>query len=200
LIGLTGLEGVPPVEGANIPLAALGTGDSLALLVQLQVDPVHSPTMAYPLARVQLRYFDEFAQRPVMLEQTISVERVMDLTGYDPLWNLEVLRNVTIQQTAEGMREIDRLFQAGRYEPAWQLAVSLEQRLNNAARLTQDQQLLEDAKLMQRYQQTLADALWQSEGRQPHPADIIQPASEERPSAADDLPFPTPIVPTVEIR
>ena len=51
------------------------------------------------------------------------------------------------------------LSQAGQYEAAWRLAVEFESRLNEVAYLTNDNQLLEDANLMRRYQQTLADAL-----------------------------------------
>ena len=151
---------------------------------------------------MELHYFDEFAQHPVTIEQSITVELAANLSGYDPTWDLEILRNVTIQQTAEGMREIDRLFQAGQYEAAWRLAVELERQLNEVARLTNDNQMLEDADLMQRYQQTLADALWQTESRAPRPDDAPPPSEGERPyrGNADHPPTPTPLVPSVEIR
>jgi Ca-activated chloride channel family protein len=201
LVGLTGLAGTPPAEGANVPLAPLGTGDSSVILVQLQVEPASQFIQSRPLAQVQLRYFDEFAQRPVMIERRLSVEMAAQLTGYDPIWDLEVLRNVTIQQTAEGMREIDRLFQAGQYEAAWRLAVALEQRLQKVADLTHDSQLLNDVALMQRYQQTLADAVWQTEGRQPDPSETsLRPMPAQQQPASDYSLLPTPALPTVEIR
>jgi hypothetical protein len=203
LVSLTGLEGTPPAEGVNIPLPPLGTGSSAVLLAQLRVDSSAGPTPARPLARVELCYFDEFGQRPVTVEQTITVEMVANLTGYDSTWDLEILRNVTVQQTAEGMREIDRLFQTGQYEAAWRLAVELERQLNEVARLTNDQQMREDVSLMQRYQQTLADALWQTEGRTPRLAETSSSGPEnQRPyrGNSDNSATPTPSVPTVEIR
>ncbi len=203
LVGLSGLAGTPPAEGANVSLWPLGTGDSAVVLAQLEVEPATAATPARPLARVTLHYFDEFAQQPVTVEQTVTIEMAANLSGYDPTWDLEILRNVTIQQTAEGMREIDRLFQAGQYEAAWRLAVTLESRLAEVARLTNDNQMLEDVRLMQRYQQTLADALWQTEGRAPRLADAPLPTPEDqRPyrGHSDSVPTPTPPVPTVEIR
>jgi hypothetical protein len=150
-----------------------------------------------------LNYFDEFAQQAVVVEQTIEVEMVSNLSGYDPAWDLEILRNVTVQQTAEGMRQIDRLFQAERYEEAWQLAANLERQLAEVARLTQDEQMAKDVELMRRYQQTLVDALWQAEGRAPLQNDTqgSTPAGE-RPYRGNlgDRPAPTPAAPVLEIR
>jgi len=128
---------------------------------------------------------------------------VANLRGYDPTWDLEVLRNVAIQQTAEGLREIDWLFDARQYETAWRLAVELENRLNEVARLTHDKQLLEDVGLLQRYQQTLADAVWQTEGRQPRMADTLRPLPAQQQPALNNagrLPTATPPAPVVEIR
>jgi hypothetical protein len=140
---------------------------------------------------VQLHYFDEFARRPVTLEQTISAEMVVNMTGYDPTWDVEILRNVTVQQTAEGMREIDRLFQAGQYETAWRLAVGLEQKLNEVAQLTNDSQMRQDVELMRRYQQTLADAVWQTENRAPQ----LTHSEAEQLSFRDDAEAPATITP-----
>jgi hypothetical protein len=203
LVGLTGLDGSPPAEGANIPLPPMGTGDSTVIMAQLQVEASISVIGSRPLAKVQLQYFDEFAKRPVTEEQTVVVETASNLSGYDPTWDLEILRNVTIQQTAEGMRQIDHLFQAQRYEAAWRLAVELERRLNEVARLTNDNQMLEDVYLMQRYRQTLNDAVWQTEGRAPRLIDMPSPTPvEARPyrGNTDGTATPTPPVPTVEIR
>jgi hypothetical protein len=204
LVSLTGLAGTPPAEGVNVPLPPLGTGSSAVILAQLQVDG--SPaTVSRSLVKVELRYFDEFVQQPVTMEQTITVEMAANLTGYDPTWDLEILRNVTIQRTAEGMREIDRLFQAGQYEAAWRLAVELEGQLDEVARLTNDSQMREDVNLMQRYQQTLADAVWQTEVRSPRLDEAPAAPENERPYRGpyrgnEGNPTPTPAVPTVEIR
>ncbi len=203
LVGLTGLDQIPPAEGANVPLPPLGTGDSAVILAQLQVDSFSGASRSRPVATVQLHYFDEFAQRAVIVEQAITAEMVANLSGYDPTWDLEVLRNVTIQQTAEGMREISNLFDAGHYETAWRLAVELENRLSEVARLTNDNQLLEDAGLLQRYRQTLADAVWQTEDRAPRLADAPRPMPSQQRSAvgnSDYAPIPTPSMPTVEIQ
>jgi len=199
LIGLTGLDGVPPAQGASIPLWPLGTGSGSVILAQLQVGPSTSAIGSRPLARVQLRYLDEFAQRTVTVEQTITGEMVADLPSYNPTWDLEVYRNVTIQRTAEGMREIDRLFDAEEYEAAWRLAVDLEQQLNEVARLTGDNQILDDAALMQRYQQTLADAVWQTANRAPRLDDVLVPTSEGQRPYRGDAATPTPEAPEVEL-
>jgi Ca-activated chloride channel family protein len=203
LVSLTGQSDLPPAEGAHVALWPLGTGDSSVVLAQLEAAPPAGQISSRSLARVQLHYFDEIAQRPVAVERTVSVDLAPDMKSYDPTWDLEILRNVTIQGAAEGMQEIDRLFQAGRYEAAWQLAVNLEDRLNNAAQLTGDQQMLKDVALMQRYQQTLAQALWETEDHAPRMAGVDRPEpGEERPyrGRADGTATPTPPVPTVKIR
>lgn len=115
---------------------------------------------------------------------------------------MEILRNVTIQQMAEEMREIDRLFQTQQYEAAWWLAVELEGRLAEVARLTDDEQMQDDVVLMRRYQETLADAVWQTEGRAPRLSETQPEQSEGRPyrGRAEGTSTPTSTVPTVEIR
>jgi len=191
LIGVTGQDDISPAEALNVPLWPLGTGDSAVMLAQLQVEPASGTAGLRPLATVQLHYFDEFAQRPVTLEQTIAGEMVENMTGYDPTWEVDILRNVTVQQTAEGMREIDRLFQSGQYETAWRLAVSLEQKLNEVAQLTHDSQMRQDVELMQRYQQTLADAVWQTENHAPQ----LTSAEAEQLSFHDEAEAPVPAMP-----
>ena len=200
LIGLTGLQDAPPVQGASVPLWPMGTGDGSVILAQLQVGPSAGILAARPLARVELRYFDELAQRTVAREGTITAEMVSGLPSYDPAWDLEVLRNVTIQRTAEGMREIDQLFDARRYEAAWRLAVQLEQQLGEVARLTNDGQMLDDVALMQRYQQTLADAVWQTEDRAPQLENASPSTIEDERPYRGSLPTPTPEFPEVELR
>ncbi|MBU1747345.1 MAG: hypothetical protein KKA73_06620, partial [Chloroflexi bacterium] len=197
LVGLTGLEGAVPAGGASIPLWPLGTGSSSVILAELQVG--RSSAGSRPLARVELRYFDEFAQRTVTVEGIISAEMVVGMPSYDPTWDLEVFRNVTIQRTAEGMREIDRLFDAEQYEAAWRLAVQLGQQLEEVARLTGDRQIQDDAALMQRYQQTLADAVWQTESRAPRMEGGSSNTGETRPFRGTDV-TPTPELPEVQLR
>lgn len=196
LIGLTGLEGKPPSEGASIPLWPMSTGNSTVILAEMQIGSGSTGTR--PLATIQLQYYDEFSKRTVGIEQSISAEMVSNLASYDPTWDLEVLRNVTIQNTAEGMREIDRLFDQGQYETAWRLGVKLEQQLSEVARLTDDEQMIEDAALMQKYQQTLANAVWETQDRAPKLGDTTTPSySGERPYRGET---PIPDVPEVEVR
>lgn len=195
LVSITGLEGLPPADGVSIPRPPLGSGDSSVVLAQLEVEPAYRAG-AQPVATVRLSYFDEAGQRSVVSEQPITVERVANLAGYDPTWDLEILRNVTLQQTAEGMREIDRLFQAGQYEAAWRQAAALESRLAEVARLTNDSQVSEDVTLMRRYQETLAEALWQTEGRTPRLNDLPASPTEERPYRGAE----PAALPTIEIR
>jgi hypothetical protein len=107
-----------------------------------------------------------------------------------------VLRNVTIQRMAEGLREIDRLYQARRYEEAWDLAYRLEQALREVARLTGETQMVKDADLMRTYEDTLARWVQQETGRQPRPAEPVLP---ERPLRGRDS-TPVPDAPTIEIR
>lgn len=166
LIGLTGLEGDLSSEGVTVPMWPLGTGDSAVIMAQFQLGDL-ADAGSHDVATVQLSYMDEFAQRTVRQEQRIGVETVTDMPGYDPTWDLEILRNVTIQRTAEGMQRIDTLFQAGEYEEAWRIAVELERQLTEVARLTEEPQMFDDAALMQRYQQTLADAVWHAKARAP---------------------------------
>jgi len=194
LIGLTGLDSAPPAEGATIPLWPLGTADSTVILAQLQVSPMQEGLSLRPLAEVEVSYFDEATQQPVTLKQSVTAEMVESLPNYDPTWDLEVLRNVTIQRTAEGMKEIDRQFKAAQYESAWRLAVTLEQQLSEVSRLTHDQQMQDDAALMQKYQHTLADAVWQTQNHAPQL--LTNDSANSRPYRSGE----TPALPTVEIR
>ncbi len=198
LVDLTGLTGSLPPGGATVPLNPMGTGDSQVLLARLEVEPTATVTERRPLATVRLDYFDEFAQRPASLEQTIWARPEPSMEQYDPVKDLDVLRNVTIQEMAEGLQEIDRLFQAGTYERAWQLAARLESRLAHVARLADDERLWEDVSLMQRYRETLAEALWQAEGRRPAQVEDEPPLSLE--ARSESRPMPESPAPTVEIR
>ena len=53
----------------------------------------------------------------------------------------EVLRNVTIQRTAEALKEIDRLYKTQRYQEAYGLASRSEQELRRVAALTGEAQI-----------------------------------------------------------
>ncbi len=173
LIRLTGTEESIPPSGVTIPLTPLGTDESKLLLAQFQVEWRASNSLNRPLAQIKLTYEDEFSQRVVTAEQIVSVDSVVGLRQYDPLWDIELLRNVTIQDSAETLQQIDQLFQSGRYEKAWRASNLMEARIRHIAQITQDSQLYEDAELMRRYQVTLADALWQAEGRYPTNAEGV---------------------------
>jgi hypothetical protein len=185
---VTGYNGRPPAGPVQIPLQDMGTGDNQVLLVRLQIGPVQGMTCS--VATVTLDYFDVFAQRPVQVTQEVTATTGAG-ADYDPLWDLELLRNVTIQRTAEGLREIDRLYQAQRYAEAWSLAFDLELSLREVARLTGDEAMIKDADLMQRYQNTLAEQIRYEGGQLPQPT----PAQTRRPHRGYEA---TP-VPTIQI-
>lgn len=149
----------------------------------------------HPGRRFQGNYHFIFTQ----CDETIPGGATVDaayVTSYDPLWDLEVLRNVTVQRMAEGLRAIDRLYQARRYEEAWDLAYRLEQALREVARLTGEAQMVKDADLMRTYEDTLARWVQQETGCQPRPAEPVLP---ERPLRGRDS-TPVPDAPTIEIR
>jgi len=192
MIGLTGYNGRPPAGPVQITMQELGTGDGQALLAQLRVSPGRGRERV--MANVTLDYFDIFAQRTGQVTQEVTAG-TGDGTDYDPLWDLEILRNVTIQRSAEGLKEIDQLYQARRYEDAWNLAYDLEQALREVARLTDDEAMVKDAELMQRYQSVLAEQIRYDDGRRaPQPA--LEGAS--RPYRGRTMQL-TPSVPVLEV-
>jgi hypothetical protein len=193
LIGLTGYEGRPPAGPVEVRLQDMGTGDSQVVLAHLEVGP--GPTGQRQVATVELRYTDMFAQRP----ETITLPVYADAgsaESYDPLWDLELLRNVTIQHTAEGLKEIDRLYRAGRYQEAWNLAYQLEQDLRQVASLTHEEQMVKDADLMRKYQATLAQWVRTQTGREPQYSEEAVPTRFYR----GRQPEPTPGVPVIEVK
>lgn len=196
LVGLTDYKEAPPAEGAHILLPAVGVGDSAVMLAQFQVASATS-LGTQPLARVKLSYYDAVKQQPVDIEETVQIDLNATAMDYNPTQDPTVLRNVTIQAMAEGLIEIDQLFQSSQYEAAWQIAVALEERLTKVSRLTNDPQIQEDIALMQRYQQTLADATYQSTGRRPNQSVAIQGGIDGLPSS---MPSPTPEVPVIDLR
>ena len=196
LIGLTDYKETPPAQGAHILLPAVGAGDSAVLLAQFQLSPTAAVGMQ-PLAQVKFSYFDQIRQQPVTIEEAVQIEVNTAMTAYDPTQEPTVLRNVTIQIMAEGMIEIDELFQTGQYEAAWQIAIDLEERLTQVSRLTNDPQIAEDLALIQRYEQTLSAALYQNTGQQPN-----RPATTQSDAALphDLIATPTPAVPVIDLR
>ena len=168
----------------------MGTGDSQVVLVGLRLD--RAAAGRRPIASVELAYQDLFAKRGDSTSKAVAAEAGR-VSGYDPAWDAEVLRNVTIQATAEGLREIDRLYKAQRYVDALQLAQRLEQDLRRAARISNDDQLVKDADTMRTYEDTLSKLVQRPTGRAPDAAPTqtaVRPAS----------PFATPSVTAIEIR
>ena len=191
MVALTGYDGRPPAGPVQITMQELGAGDGQVLMAQLQVSSGWGRDRL--MATVTLDYFDVFAQRSEQATREVTA-RTGAGADYDPLWDLEILRNVTIQRTAEGLKEIDQLYQARRYDDAWKLAYDLEQALREAARLTGDEAMVKDAELMQRYQSVLAEQIRYEGGRAPQPA-YEGTSRPYRGRAAK----PTPSVPVLEV-
>ncbi|MFQ5854105.1 MAG: VWA domain-containing protein [Anaerolineae bacterium] len=192
LLEITGYEGRPPADAVQVRLQDMGDGDSQVVVVRLAVDPGRGTHRM--IATVTADYFDVFAQRPESIEQHVTAA-TGSVQGYDPLWNLELLRNVSIQRTAEGLKEIDSLYHQRRFEEAWRLAYDLEQSLREVAALTGDEAMYKDADLLRRYQDTLTKQL-RYEGRQP-PSDYRE--TSPRPYRGR-YPTPTPQVPVIEVK
>lgn len=149
---LTGYDGTPPAGPLEVRQRDMGTGDSQVLLARLRVAP--GPAGQRTLATVELRYTDLFSQRVETLNLPVYAD-TRNMATYDPLWDVEVLRNVTIQRTAEVLKEIDRLYKGRRYQEAYDLAVQAEGELRRVAALTGEAQMVKDADLMRTYQGTL---------------------------------------------
>ena len=152
LLEITGLEGAPPAAGAQVQLHDMGAGESQVLLVRLQAPGGLAGQQA--IAGVTLSYSDLFAQRPRSATGQAMVT-ALALPGYDPLADVEVLRNVTVKRSAEALQAISHLTRGGRYQEAWLLARNMEQQLRTMAALTADEQMVQDADLFRRYQVTL---------------------------------------------
>ena len=191
LAALTGYEGVPPAGPIEVRQQDMGTGDSQVLLARLNVDPGQSGQRA--LGTVELRYTDLFSQRPETLSLPVYAD-ASRLSSYDPVWDVEVLRNVTIQRTAEALKEIDRLYKMQRYQEAHGLASRSEQALRRVAVLTGEAQMLKDADLMSKYQTTLSTWI-ESQRATPPPEEVVpnEPTRFYRGRV-------TPTVPVVEVK
>jgi Ca-activated chloride channel homolog len=164
LVGVTGYDGQPPAGPVTVKLKDMGTGDSQVLLAQLDVVPQRAGPV--PLADVTLDYQDRIGGAQGHATRTAMADLAPGGAG-DPLYDTEVLRNVTIQQSAEGLKDIDRLYRSGRYQEAWDLANRLEHDLRRVAALTGEKQMTDDADLMRRYQDTLAGWVRQETGTDP---------------------------------
>jgi Ca-activated chloride channel family protein len=168
LMSLTGYEGKPPAGPVEIRLRDMGTGDSQVVLAELDVASDRAGRRL--LAEVELKYTDLFSNRQAT--ETAAAYADAEAAEYhEPLWDLEVLRNVTIQRAAEGLKEIDRLYTSARYREAWDLARRLEQDLRRVADLTNEEQMEKDADLMRQYQETLAEWVESQTGSKPDTED-----------------------------
>ncbi len=191
LEALTGYEGVPPAGPIEVRQKDMGTGDSQVLLARLRIGPGQSGQRS--LGTVELRYTDLFSRRAETLSLPVFAD-ASRMTSYDPLWDAEVLRNATIQRTAEGLKEIDRLYKARRYQDAYTLAVQSEQELRRVAALTGEAQMLKDADLMHRYQATLSQ--WIESQRPTQAPEDAAPADPTRFYRGRT----TPTAPVVEVK
>lgn len=156
LTQVTGFEGSLPSGPVQVSLRDLAIGDSQVLLVHLRLSP--DTQGQRPLASIELSYDDIESSGQKILVSDVQVLRAGGATN-EPLLDVEVLRNVTIQRSAEGLKEISRLAGAQRYGEAWRLAHDLEVALRDVAGLTGEEQMLKDADMMKRYQDTLAQWL-----------------------------------------
>lgn len=197
-LSVTGYEGAPPAGPLTVKLQDMGTGDTQVVLVQFSVPPGANGTR--PLAGVQLLYDDLFAKRPQELSGAVVAD-ANALSNYEPLWDVEVLRNVTIQRTAEGMRRIAQLYQAQKYEEAWQLAYQLEQQLRAVAGLNHEEQLLKDADTLRRYQETLAKWVERQTGHLPQSSYTNSDGNNDGGVPAHGrLPTPTVVGTEIEVK
>jgi Mg-chelatase subunit ChlD len=188
LISVTGFEGQPPSAGAQVHLQDMGSGDSQVVIVRLRVPSGDFGPRT--LAEVTLHFSDVFAQREKEIVEGISA-KVTEMGAYDPLADIEVLRNATIVLMAESLKEIDRLFNAGRYEEAWMLAYAMEQDLRSVAAMAADPTMLEDADLFQRYQITLASALGYDPVTEDGPTPLPEQDQPQRWGPSGETPLPS---------
>jgi hypothetical protein len=191
LLSVTGYDGAPPAGPVEVKLRDMGAGDSQLSLIRLMLAP--APDGTRRLGEVTLNYTDLKTEKQESLTLPVQAESVQT-GGYDPLWDVEVLRNATIQRSAEGLKEISRLYSDKRYQEAWDIAHRLEQDLRHVASLKEDEQMVKDADLMRTYQQTLANLVRQQTGRSPEEA-----TRELQPQSTRIFRGPTPEIPTIEV-
>jgi Ca-activated chloride channel family protein len=157
LLNITGQLATPPPGPVTIPMRDMGVGDSQVLLARVRLIGREGGATRFPL-EVELRYTDAKSSQPETLSSRVQVA-VSQLDTYDPLADQEVLRNATIQRSAEGLKEIARLYDAQRYGDAYALASQLERDLRRVAALTGEEQMVKDADMMASYQDTLRKRL-----------------------------------------
>ncbi len=156
LLEVTGQQDALPTGPITVPMRDMGYGDSQVLLVRLQLR--NSRYEQRDILSVGLHYTDVATGQSQTLTAPAKVV-VSAIDAYDPLKDVEVYRNVTIQRSAEGLKEIARLYNQGRYGEAYTLAARLEHDLRAVAALTGEAQMLEDAEMMRQYQETLRQRL-----------------------------------------
>ncbi len=191
LEAITGFEGTMPTGPVQIKMHDMGTGDSQVVLARMRV--ASGASGRRNLATIELRYRDLFSQRDETMTQTIMADAAR-MNNYDATFDVEVLRNVTIQKTAEGLKEIDRLYKAQRYQDAWQLANRLEQDLRYVAKLTNEAQMIKDADMMRKYQDTLSKWVEKQTGRAPASSSGV---SSDQPIRGRE---PTPAAAPIQIK
>ncbi len=196
---LTGYDGRPPAGVIQVKLSDMATGDTGIVLARLSVAP--SGLGRRNIAAVELRYRDLFSQREETTTQNIFAD-ANRIGNYDATRDVEVLRNVTIQRSAEGLKEIDRLYKTQRYQEAWDIAYRLEQDLRTVARLTGEAQMVQDADLFRKYQDTLGKWVQYQTGRPPQLRDGSGTGfGSDQPTERGGRQFlPTPTVTTIEIK
>jgi Ca-activated chloride channel family protein len=167
LLEVTGQQGALPAGPITVPMRDMGYGDSQVLLAHLTIDSrrMGDDRPLMPLT-VELRYTGVPGQELTVLN---AAAKVVDfpLDAYEPLRDTEVTRNVTIQRSAEGLKEIARLYNERRYGEAYALAARLEHDLRTVAARTGEAQMIEDADMMRQYQETLRQHLpggWEDRG------------------------------------
>lgn len=194
---LTGYDARPPSGPVQVKLQDMSTGDTQVVLARLGMSS--GPSGRRNIATVELHYRDLFSRRDETATQTIFAE-ANRVFNYDSTRDVEVLRNVTLQRTAEGLKEIDRLYKAQRYQEAWQVAYRLEQDLRAVARLTGEAQMVQDADLMRKYQDTLAKWVQYQTGRPPQLRESGSGYESDQPIRGGRQVLPTPSLTTIEIK
>ena len=166
LLSVTGQQATPPPGPVTVPMRDMGAGDSQVLLARVRITGREGDAARFPLA-TELRYTDAKSGQPQTLTSHPQVV-VSRVDAYDPLVDQEVLRNVTIQRSAEGLKEIARLYNQQRYSEAYTLAAQLERDIRRVAALTGEEQMVKDADMVRSYQDTLRRRLpanWKPEGQ-----------------------------------
>ncbi len=194
---LTGYDARPPAGAVQVKLQDMSTNDTQVVLARLNVSA--GPSGRRNIATVELRYRDLFSRREETTTQAVIADagRVLN---YDPARDVEVLRNVTIQKTAEGLKQIDQLYKAQRHLEAWEVAYKLEQDLRAVARLTGEAQMVQDADMMRKYQDTLAKWVQYQTGRPPQFRESGSGTSSDPAPRGERQPLPTPSLTTIEIK